>query len=301
MSGLYLGIDVGGTASRWAAIDGDGNLMGRGTAAGATGHLFNPVEREVFRKMAGAVAAEAKTLGPFSGVHAGITGLGEKASPESHVLLSEALGVPTMQINSGNDMDLAFRSVFKPGEGHMISAGTGSIGLHIAAHGSTVRVGGRGILIDDGGSGTWIALKALDLIYRRIDEHGTPWHGEQLAAALYAAVGGEQWENVRDFVYGSDRGRIGTLARAVASAADQGDKLALDILEAAALELARLAHALIGRAGAKPVAFVGGIITLHPAIKQGLGRALPGSEITYPTIDAALTAAQLARQAALTE
>jgi N-acetylglucosamine kinase-like BadF-type ATPase len=285
------------------AVDGGGTVVGRGAVAGASaaGRFADREERERFRAMAEAVAAETRRLGGLAGIHAGITGLGDTAAPEAHVLLSEALGVPTMRISSGNDMELAFRSAFAPGEGHLVSAGTGSIGLSIAADGTVVRVGGRGILIDDGGSGTWIALKALDLVYRRIDEHGAPYHAEKLAAALFRATGGDSWDAVRGFIYGSDRGRIGTLARAVAQAADQGDKLALDILEAAALELARLARALTERAGKRPVAFVGGIITLSPGIKAGLARALPDTDILYPEIDAALTAAQLARQAALPE
>ena len=64
------------------------------------------------------------------------------------------------------------------------------------------------------------------------------------------------------------------LAPSVAQAATAGDPLALAVLTEAAGELARLARALIGRAGHLPVAFVGGIISLHPVIKQTLLDAL---------------------------
>src|SRR5690606_321284 len=113
---------------------------------------------------------------------------------------------------------------FAPGEGHLVAAGTGSVGLHIAQDGSFVRVGGRGILIDDAGSGSWIALKALDQIYRILDHTGSFARAEALAEQMFAEIGGNRWHDVRQFIYAGDRGRIGSLAVAVARAAEAGDE-----------------------------------------------------------------------------
>ncbi|MBP0575292.1 hypothetical protein J8J27_31715, partial [Mycobacterium tuberculosis] len=82
-----------------------------------------------------------------------------------------------------------------------------------------IQVGGRGILVDDGGSGAWIALAALKALFRRIDAVGRPDGMEILAAAIAEAVGGDGWPPVRAYVYGGERGRIGQLAPAVARAA----------------------------------------------------------------------------------
>ena len=49
------------------------------------------------------------------------------------------------------------------------------------------------------------------------------------------------------------------------------------------------------RAGALPVAFVGGITTLHPLIRPALETALAEYTVTFPQIDAAAHAAQYAR------
>ena len=51
-----------------------------------------------------------------------------------------------------------------------------------------------------------------------------------MAAELFTEIGGDSWDATRTFVYGSDRGRIGTLAQAVARAATKGDLVATDIL-----------------------------------------------------------------------
>jgi glucosamine kinase len=289
----FLGIDVGGTATRWAIIGEDDVTITRGVAPGATGHLFNDVERERFAKTLTEIYAAASQ--PVVAAHMGVTGLGPRAAEDAHGLVGAQFRIDPSAVSSSDDMELAYRTVFRPDEGHLISAGTGSIGLHITSTGERIRVGGRGMLVDDGGSGTWIVLTAINRIYRSIDETGVPGDGGVLAERLYASIGGSSWDDVRSFVYGSDRGRIGSLAQAVAAAAGAGDRVATDILHEAAVELARLANALINRVGKAPVAFVGGVVDIHPAIKMGLGRELPSTEVIFPRIDAALHAARMAR------
>lgn len=290
----FLGIDIGGTASRWVVVDAADAIVARGSAAGATGHIFNPVERDRLNATLTDIAEATRAHAPGAAV-LGVTGLGEQVHDEARAMIEALFGIVPARTALSDDMELAFRAAFAPGAGHLVSAGTGSIGLHLTADGEIIRVGGRGLLIDDGGSGTWIALNALNQLYRRIDETGGPGAAATLAAELFAEIGGDSWDATRTFVYGSDRGRIGTLAQAVARAAERADPVAIDILARAATELARLARALIARAGPLPVAFVGGITTLHPLIKPALETALAGHSVTFPQIDAAMHAAQRAR------
>jgi glucosamine kinase len=288
----FLGIDMGGTATRWTIVGEDGVSQARGVATGATGHLFNPIERERFARTIAEIGGSVKP--PLAAAHMGVTGLGTRAAPDAHGIVAAQFGIDPAAVTSSDDMELAYLTAFKPGHGHLVSAGTGSIGLHITAGGERIRVGGRGMLVDDGGSGTWIVLTAINRLYRRIDETGGPGDAGELAERIYAGVGGQTWDDVRSFVYGSDRGRIGSLAQAVAAAAGAGDPMATDILHEAVVELARLASALIARTANLPVAFVGGVVDIHPAIRMGLGRELHESEVTFPRIDAALCAARMA-------
>ena len=76
------------------------------------------------------------------------------------------------------------------------------------------------------------------------------------------------------------------------AAAHEGAPLALEILAAAADELARLARILAARAGPAPTAFVGGVLRLHPCIRAGIEAAVPGA--AFPALDAALHAARTA-------
>lgn len=294
-AGAFLGVDVGGTATRWVVTDPAGAVVARGETGGATGHVFRPEERARFADRLAAIAAAA---GPVAAVALGVTGYGDPVAAEIRALVASALTLPPERIRLLDDVELAFAAVFAPGAGHLIVAGTGSIGLSIAQDGTRLRVGGRGVLIDDAGGGAWIALRALNAVFRRIDLTGQPDGAEILAESLFAAVGhtpgDDPWLAVRPFIYGGERGRIGSLAPAVAAAAHAGDATARAILAAAGDELAGLAQVLLARAGEKPVAIVGRVPTLHPVIAEAVARRLPHVPVTYPDADAALAAARLA-------
>ncbi|HEV7346441.1 MAG TPA: BadF/BadG/BcrA/BcrD ATPase family protein [Devosia sp.] len=294
---VHLGLDVGGTASRWVACDEAGEVLARGKTPGATGHIFNPAERERLAGTIAQIAAElaASGLAPRS-LAAGLTGYGSAVAAETTFLLGATFGLAPEAIILTDDIVLAYMAGFAPGEGHLVSAGTGSIGLHLGEGDAYVRVGGRGILIDDAGSGSWIALRALDAMYRALDHTGSFAPVQLLAQQVLAAVGGAEWHDVRQFVYAGDRGRIGSLAVAVASAAGQGDHTALSILARSGIELAQLARALIARVGDRPIGFAGGVLTLHPIIVETIRRELAGHEVRLANGDAALAAAQLQTQ-----
>ncbi len=294
MTEVYLGLDVGGTASRWVACDQAGQVVARGSVNGATAHVFNPAERERLRSALSDIgnALGAENLQPI-GLVGGLTGFGAVVTGEVHGLLNGAIGLRPEQILLTDDIVLAFAAHFQPGQGHLVSAGTGSIGVHIAADGAMTRVGGRGILIDDAGSGSWIALRALDIIYRSLDRTGSFAQVQALADALFELVGGSEWHHVREYVYGGDRGRIGALAVGVAQAAEAGDAEALKILRQAGAQLAELAQSLQDRVGERPVAFIGGVLKLHAAIGAEIEKELPGVAISAPATDTALAAAKL--------
>jgi N-acetylglucosamine kinase-like BadF-type ATPase len=111
-------------------------------------------------------------------------------------------------------------------------------------------------------------------IWREEDERPGSWQSSPLAHEVFAVVGGSDWAQSRRFVYGGDRGAFGLLALAVARAA-ASDPAARAILSAAGVELARLARALAGRFGPRPVAFAGRVTELHPLIAQAMREALP--------------------------
>ena len=283
----YLGVDMGGTATRWVTCDGAGTVLARGETAGASGLIYHPEGRAAFD----AALAPIGALGPFAGAYLGATGAGFADDPALREAAAQALGLAGEKLRVVNDMVLAWHAAWPEGGGHVVTAGTGSVGFSLAT-GAVTLVGGRGLMLDDAGSGAWIGLQAVRALWRRIDETGTAEGA--LAEALFAAIGGAEWEDSRRYIYGRDRGAIAALARPVAGAATAGDPLALSLLTRAGDEIARLCRLIVARAGPAPVAVFGGIIGLHPAIRAALDLGTPGLTLTFPEPDAARAAATLA-------
>lgn len=294
---LGLGIETGGTGSRWCLSASSGVIIARGEMEPMTGHVFTQAERDrvsgIFTRLAGELAGIDRP----AAVVAGVTGLGPESAVRAvfSAILASAFGCPEDKILVVDDMWLGYRARFQPGEGIIVYSGTGSIGYHLSPDGEIIRAGGRGVLIDDGGSAAWIAAAALRRLLRREDEApGSGW-ASALGHALAQALGGASWDAVRTHVYGGDRGSLGLLARAVATAGDAGDSIAAEIFTQAGEELARLALALRARVGAKPVALCGRAATLSPLIAQHF-RALvaPPVALDETQVDVPACAANLA-------
>lgn len=294
---LGLGIDAGGTATRWRLADAAGQTAADGTVAPLSGHIFSQAAEDHARRIVADMAEAVTRTGRPRGIVAGITGLTREAPAEALVrsILASAFNVPHERVFVAEDMWIAYLSHFRLGEGILVYSGTGSIGYYLTEDKQAIRVGGLGNLIDDGGSGFWIAREALKHVLRTEEEApGRGWT-TRLGHCLAEALGGTAWNDVRSFVYGGDRGKIGALARAVGVAAERGDDAALTILSEAGRELARLANSLMKRVGPRPVALVGGSARLHPAVADAFRAAIPSdAELITAEVDAALTAARLA-------
>ena len=265
-----LGIDCGGTATRWLLVDDAGKDIGSGAGPGATGLVYAAAARDHTRAVLSGISAEviAQPAKPGA-VIAGVTGL-TSASKEAILVqdwLAADLSISADQVSVVDDMWIAFHTVFEPGTGIVVYSGTGSVCSHIDANGVLRKSGAHGHIVDDGGSGYWIGRQALHWLVRTWDEQGPP-PATPLAEQLYRRIGGPDWELIRAFVYKEPRTQVSQLAQAVAGAADSKDATALRILADAGAELARLANVLAHHVGPQPIALVGGTTRLHPALRQ---------------------------------
>jgi N-acetylglucosamine kinase-like BadF-type ATPase len=229
--------------------------------------------RVAFRALASAIPNRGKILR----VQACITGFGGQPGEilQLQTILSEALQIGPQSVALSNDIELAYHDIFQPGEGYLVYAGTGSIAAFIDEHGRFHRAGGRGVTLDDGGGGFWIAREALRDIWRKEDESPGSWQQSVLAQQVFQHIGSSDWAATRELVYHKSRGEVGKLALAVAAAAAAKDHLALCILQEAGRELARLANAMCSRYGPRPIALAGRVPDLHPAIAASMRADLP--------------------------
>lgn len=312
-----LGIDAGGSSTRWLLLAGDGEVIasGRvgpvsgielGRAAGPDDSLPTEPESEPATSTSRAFAnlAELATQSVVHGaparVVAGVTGL-DSFSPEAERVegfLAQQLGLPQERVSVLGDLVTAYLSAFEPGEGVLIYGGTGSVALYLAQDGSSVRAGGHGYLIDDAGGGYWIGREALRRLLRRADTTGAA-PGGVLAQAVFSHLGGDDWPTVRAAVYDGGRTSVAALTPLVARAAQRGDRDAEAVLAAAGAELSRLVNVVYGRIGqVLPVTLAGGVAACGEPLLRPLRDALPSGAVfsvatTTPVEAAARLAARL--------
>lgn len=271
---LGLGIDAGGTETRWALSDPAGAIVAEGTVAGLSALMMaKPAGRELVRATFSQLAKDVLDAGKPLRICAGLTGFGG----DGNVLvdwLSSLLGVAVGAITLCNDIEIAYLDAFEPGQGYLVYAGTGSIAAFIDEQGEFHRAGGRGVLLDDAGGGFWIAREAMRRIWRLEDEQPGAWQDSPLAHAVFDHVGGSDWTFSRSFMYSRERGDIGKLALAVAMSAG-ADPAARHILLQAGRELARLALALVTRFGERPLVLSGRAAELHPLVFEAMRADLP--------------------------
>jgi glucosamine kinase len=295
---LGLGIDTGGTQTRWALAESNGNVVASGSVAGASAmQISDAAGRATLERVFTDLGAAVTPYGRPTRVVAGLTGFAgyaDAAAPALKALLQPALGVEAAAIELLGDVELAYLGAFAPGEGFLIYAGTGSIAVFISREGNLSRAGGRGGLLDDGGSGFWIAREAFRRIWRDEDMSPGSWRDSPLASRLFATIGGSDWLTTRSFVYTKSRGEVGKIALLVAETAAQ-DVRSTQILMDAGNELARLSNVMTKRFGRKPTALAGRVIGLHSLIEQSFRASLSyRCKVSVFTGEAHLTAARLA-------
>jgi N-acetylglucosamine kinase-like BadF-type ATPase len=293
-SSLGLGIDAGGTETRWALATPAGDIVAEGRVAGLSAlQMGSAGGRETVQATFAELARAVLAVGQPGSVRAGLTGFGGDGE-QLQRWLADLLGVAPGAIAFCSDMEIAYLGSFNPGEGYLVYAGTGSIGAFIDSEGQFHRAGGRGVMLDDGGGGFWIAREALRHVWRNEDERPGRWTESPLACAVFDYIGGADWSLSRQFIYGQDRGQVGKLALAVAATADK-DPAAAAILREAGRELARLALALANRFGPRRVALSGRAAALHPMIEAAMRGALPRDmSLAQTPSEAHLAAARMA-------
>lgn len=290
-----LGLDCGGSSSKWCVLDEAGLLLAEGRAAPLGGLDLLEGRRETALGTLGEIAGQARAWG-VGGAWAGVTGLsaGSAEAAELARALADGLGLPPARVRVESDLDLAYRAHLAPGEGVLVYAGTGAIAYHLTAAGEVLRAGGHGPLLGDEGGGFFLGRAALRALLAHAERSGQAASGP-LAAAVFGRVGGADWPAIRRYAYGGGRSAVAALAPLVGEAARAGDPLALAILDAAGDALAELARALLDRLGGPlPVVLAGGALRVHERLVARCRAALPGVQVTHHEAPHEQAAARLA-------
>lgn len=278
--GYFLGIDGGQTATKTVIGDDTGQVLGQGLA-GPCNHVGKAegrakLTRAITESLSEALG-DAGLLGQeirFEAACCGMSG----GPDDKEQILRELL--PADRVEVVTDAHIALTGALGGLPGVIVIAGTGSIALAENAVGRTARAGGWGYIYGDEGGAFDLTRQALRAALRMEEGWGEPTslHDKLLEAA------GERSANVLLHHFYTDdwpRPRIAALAPLVEEAAQEGDRVARELLIQTGKLLAKLASAagsqLFGDVRPR-IAPIGGVFE-SDLVREAFVASAPGSVI----------------------
>ncbi len=305
---MLLGLECGGTRTVALAVDAAGQVLRRIEAGPANSRLLTPAQLEAhFRALARQLPAPA-ALG------IGMAGVREE-SDRRQVRAAAARVWPGVPCWAGNDLEtgLAAAEPTRPGAPVtrvIIISGTGSCCYGSNPAGATAKVGGWGHLLGDQASGYAIAHEALRAVIHAYDLTGT-WPA--LGARVLRARQLNEPNDLITWMHQANKAEIAALTVEVFAAAARRDRIARQVIAAAAARLAADAAAcarrLSPKGGPAEFVFIGSVLLRQPgfarAVTRHLRREWPGARTRPLTREGAwgavVQARALARNAASAE
>ncbi len=301
--GIVLGVDGGGTNTRCVAIDLQGNVVGEGRAASSNRNSVGDDHARANLYQAIAEALQQAGCQPQAVIAICLGMAGVDRAPEQALVTSWVeQRLPGVRLLLHNDALIAL-AAGTAGRlyGIVVISGTGMIVYAVNGAGKQQRAGGWGALLGDRGSGYAIAIAALVAIANATDNLGPPTALQPLLLAhLHLATP----QALIGWVYNDITwSRFAALAPLVVQCAVEGDTVAQQIIEQAAIDLATAVTAVVQSLGmaseAFPLVLAGG--NLRPGLLSDrlcahLASVVPQASLIQPQIEPALGAALLALQ-----
>ncbi|MFP4323582.1 MAG: N-acetylglucosamine kinase [Anaerolineales bacterium] len=289
----WMGIDGGGSSLRVVIVDDDMHQLAYAESGAANpssiGHSAAAahIQETVQRARAG--------IGDIAGVGVGIAGASyEYAEDWLRQTLTPVL--PKTPITPSSDVEIALVGGRAALDGVLLLAGTGSTALVITPQGDYQRIGGWGYLLGDEGSGYWIGTQALNRLTQWGD--GLLTTDSTLPQALMHHLGLPRPLDLIAWRYGdANQQKVAALARLVLDHAQDGDPLAINILQNGASHLSALVKRLLERYQMSPeaVVFAGSLLTHDTLLRQYVIQQLNLTHDPQPRYPPVIGAALLAK------
>jgi N-acetylglucosamine kinase-like BadF-type ATPase len=270
-----LGLDVGGTKTIALLGDDDGRIVASAEGPGANLQAVGELELEkVLHTVMEDAAAQCDAVP--AAICLGIAGVDREDEARTVRAIMRRIGYKS-RVLVVNDALIGLVAGARDEPGIAINAGTGSIVYGRNAAFEAARAGGWGHMIGDEGSGYWIGRESLAAVMRASDGRG-PETG--LTAEVLAHFNVDHEPQLPRIVYDRElpRASVAALGPIVQRVAEQGDAVALRILERAADELVLAARSVATRLEMRGDAFAfylaGGVFRVVPWLAEELPRRL---------------------------
>ncbi|MDN3653232.1 BadF/BadG/BcrA/BcrD ATPase family protein [Thalassotalea ponticola] len=253
---LFVGIDGGGTKCKAIVVNNHGQILGHGVAgpANAFQHLTLAQQSIIDATVLALDDAGLSHMSLTSlVVGAGLAGVNIDASRQAMLNWQH----PFAQFYLTTDMAIACLGAHQAEPGAIIICGTGSAGY---AHNGIreLHLGGHGFAHGDICSGAWFGLRAVEQVLLSSDGFQP---ATQLQQCLFDQL---KVANINQLIAksaGQGAGFYGQLAKQVFFCAEQGDQLAMNIVEQGLSYFCQMVDALTDFQQGK-IALIGGLVPL---------------------------------------
>jgi len=274
---LLCGIDGGGTTTKVVVCNLEGQVL-HSFKTGTINHYGAgiPKVKENFASIADKLNAKFACLPGciFTG-NSALDGLAED------VLVQQITGevFHPSKVVFQSDVYIALLSFTMGDPGAVLISGTGSMACGIDAEGVFHTAGGWGQVLGDEGSAYHMALNGIKAALRAYDGLSDP---TQLSDRVMQFFELKKMSDIIDKIYNPpvEKSLIAAFAPVVALAADEGDSVALDIVESEAEWLYKLAHAITRKCKTQNLGYYGGVLTHNDRIRSKLSALLSKQNIS---------------------
>ena len=303
----FLGVDGGGSKTRFVLIDEKGRVLGS-HREGSAYYLDIGLDSTQEMLLGGIQQTLHQAQVSESDLTYAFISLPSYGEDQSLIDRLDALpsaALPSRKYRCDNDMVCAWAGALAGADGVTVASGTGSI-AYGEFQGRAERAGGWGELFSDEGSSYWLAREGLRIFSRMSD-------GRTVRGPLYELIR-QHFKRRRDLdlcaaIYGENtaqRSQLAQLSQLVTKAASEGDVAAADLIEKAADELADLVEAVTTKLAIPSdtyvrISYTGGLFGMGERLTAPLLKSLHARSTHYlvqqprfpPDIGAALQAARL--------
>lgn len=280
---LFMGIDGGGTSLRIAITDGAMQVISSLKTSASNPNLVGKDQAQKHIRAAILSCLRRAEVSPqaIQSAAIGIAGASAEHSRDWLIATLEPI-LPDSLLVAASDLEIALVGALAKRHGLLLLAGTGSAAFGISPAGRRLQIGGWGYLLGDPGSSYWIGRQALQQLidcYDRVGGGVDAKRDDPLFDCILQGLGISNHRRIVDWLYRSQSPpatRIADIARIVLALAEDGNWPALNILQAAAIQLVRQTKLLMQRLdypGAE-IAFAGGLLEKDNLLSVDVARRL---------------------------
>jgi len=268
---LLCGIDGGGTITKVVVCTSEGEIVSA-FQTGTINHYGAGIDKA--REHFAVIAAMLKEkIGGMPGIiFTGNSALRMLADDELVQNLTQGVFNPA-KIIFHSDTYIALLGFTMGGPGAVLISGTGSMACGIDTAGNYHTAGGWGQVLGDEGSGYHMALQGMKAALHAYDGMTEP---TQLTERLQKHFGLNEVPDIIDKIYYPPVAKsvIAAFSTVVESAANEGDKVSMGILDAEAEWLYKLALAITSKCSYTKLGYYGSVLNQVEAVRTNLGKRL---------------------------